>query len=54
MNYFTLAYRNLKKKGIRSYLTLLGICIGILAVVSLITLGAGLNDAARRQGCHLL
>jgi putative ABC transport system permease protein len=49
MNYFILAYRNLKKKGIRSYLTLLGICIGILAVVSLITLGNGLKIAVSSQ-----
>lgn len=49
MNYFILAYRNLKKKGIRSYLTLLGICIGILAVVSLITLGSGLKMAVGSQ-----
>ncbi len=49
MNYFILAYRNLRKKGIRSYLTLLGICIGILAVVSLITLGNGLKLAVGSQ-----
>ena len=49
MNYFILAYRNLKRKGIRSYLTLLGICIGILAVVSLITLGSGLKLAVTSQ-----
>ena len=49
MDYFILAYRNLKKKGIRSYLTLLGICIGILAVVSLITLGNGLKMAVSSQ-----
>ncbi|HPD82106.1 MAG TPA: ABC transporter permease [Candidatus Pacearchaeota archaeon] len=49
MNYFKFAYRNLKKKGIRSYLTLLGICIGILAIVSLITLGNGLKAAVSSQ-----
>jgi putative ABC transport system permease protein len=49
MNYFKFAYRNLKKKGIRSYLTLLGICIGILAIVSLITLGNGLKVAVSSQ-----
>lgn len=49
MNYFILAYRNLRKKGIRSYLTLLGICIGILAVVSLITLSNGLKVAVSSQ-----
>ena len=49
MNYFVLAFRNLKRKGLRSYLTLLGICIGILAVVSLISLGAGLKSAVGSQ-----
>ncbi len=49
MNYFTLAFRNLKRKGVRSYLTLLGICIGIMAVVSLITLGNGLKLAVTSQ-----
>lgn len=49
MNYFILAYRNLRKKGVRSYLTLLGICIGILAVVSLITIGSGLKLAVTSQ-----
>ena len=49
MDYFTLALRNLKRKGVRSYLTLLGICIGILAVVSLIMLGNGLKMAVNSQ-----
>lgn len=49
MNYFRLAFRNLKKKGIRSWLTLLGIFIGILAVVSLITLGSAMKVAVNSQ-----
>ena len=49
MNYFVFAFRNLKKKGIRSWLTLLGIFIGVLAVVSLITLGNGLKTAVNSQ-----
>lgn len=49
MNYFTFAFRNLRKKGIRSWLTLLGIFIGILAVVSLITLGSALKVAVSSQ-----
>jgi len=49
VNYFQLAFRNLKRRGIRSYLTLLGIFIGIAAVVSLITLGAGLKSAVMSQ-----
>ncbi len=49
MNYFVFAFRNLKKKGIRSWLTLLGIFIGVLAVVSLITLGSALKVAVVSQ-----
>lgn len=49
MNYFLFALKNLRKKGIRSWLTLLGICIGIAAVVSLISLGSGLKLAIISQ-----
>jgi putative ABC transport system permease protein len=49
MNYFVFALRNLKKKGIRSWLTLLGIFVGVMAVVSLITLGNALQVAVTSQ-----
>ncbi len=49
MNYFVFALRNLKKKGIRSWLTLLGIFVGVMAVVSLITLGNALQIAVVSQ-----
>ena len=49
MEYFLFALRNLKRKGVRSILTLLGICIGIAAVVSLISLGDGLKLAVSSQ-----
>lgn len=49
MNYFQFAFRNLRKKGVRSWLTLLGIFIGILAVVSLITLGNAMKVAITSQ-----
>jgi putative ABC transport system permease protein len=48
-DYFSLAFRNLKHRGVRSWLTLIGIFIGIAAVVSLITLGAGLQMAISAQ-----
>ena len=48
-DYFSLASRNLRKRGLRSWLTILGIFIGIAAVVSLITLSAGLKDAVIGQ-----
>ena len=49
VNYFSFSFKNLKRRGIRSWLTLLGIFIGILAVISLITLGSGLEAAVNAQ-----
>jgi putative ABC transport system permease protein len=48
-DYFRLALKNLKHRGLRSWLTLLGIFIGVAAVVSLISLGTGLQMAVASQ-----
>jgi len=48
-DFFSLGIKNLKRRGIRSWLTLLGILIGIAAVVSLISLGQGLQMAVGSQ-----
>ena len=48
-DYFKLAFGNLRHRGIRSWLTLLGIVIGVTAVVSLISLGTGLQNAVSAQ-----
>ena len=48
-DYFKLALKNLKHRGLRSWLTILGIFIGIAAVVALISLGAGLKEAITGQ-----
>jgi putative ABC transport system permease protein len=48
-DYFLMALDNLKHRGIRSWLTIIGIFIGIAAVVSLISLGQGLQDAVTGQ-----
>ncbi|PIZ83323.1 hypothetical protein COX97_01345 [Candidatus Pacearchaeota archaeon CG_4_10_14_0_2_um_filter_05_32_18] len=48
-DYFFLALENLKHRGLRSWLTMLGIFIGIAAVVSLISLGAGLQETITDQ-----
>ncbi|MFH1802127.1 MAG: ABC transporter permease [archaeon] len=48
-DYFSLAFRNVRKRGIRSWLTILGIFIGIAAVVSLVSLGNGLQAAINAQ-----
>ncbi|MCR4327691.1 MAG: ABC transporter permease [Nanoarchaeota archaeon] len=46
---FSLSIKNLRHRGLRSWLTLLGIFIGVLAVVSLISLGSGLQTAVSSQ-----
>lgn len=48
-DYFFLAIKNLRKRGLRSWLTMLGIFIGIAAVVSLISLGQGLQNFVNEQ-----
>ena len=48
-DYLTLAVKNLRRRGLRSWLTLIGILIGITAVVSLISLGDGLKLAVNSQ-----
>ena len=48
-DYFLLAYRNIIKRGLRSWLTMIGIFIGIAAVVALIGLGEGLRGAITAQ-----
>lgn len=42
--YFFLAFNNLRRRKLRAWLTILGIFIGIAAVVSLISLGQGLQN----------
>jgi putative ABC transport system permease protein len=49
LDYLILALKNLRHRGIRSWLTLLGIFIGVTAVVALIGLGAGLQAAVGAQ-----
>lgn len=48
-DYFIYSVRNLRNRGLRSWLTMIGIFIGIAAVVSLIGLGEGLRIAIMSQ-----
>ncbi len=48
-DFFFLSLNSLKRRKIRSWLTILGILIGIAAVVSLISLGNGLKAAVNAQ-----
>lgn len=47
--YIRIAWTNLKHRRIRSWLTIIGIFIGIAAVVSLISVGSGLQKSVNEQ-----
>lgn len=51
--YLFLAFNNIKRRKLRSWLTVLGIFIGIAAVVSLISLGQGLQGFINGQFAQL-
>jgi putative ABC transport system permease protein len=52
-DFFNLAFGNLRHRGLRSWLTILGIFIGIAAIVALISLGDGLRGAVTGQFASL-
>jgi len=52
-DYFRLAYQGAKQRKLRSWLTMLGIFIGIAAVVALISLSQGLQIAIGEQFAQL-
>lgn len=49
IDYLILALKNIRKRGLRSWLTMLGIFFGIAAVIALISLGQGLQQAITGQ-----
>ena len=49
LDYFKLGFENIRTRRLRSWLTMLGIFIGIAAVVALISLGQGLQMAVTQQ-----
>ena len=48
-DYFKFAFNNLTHRKVRSWLTLLGIFMGVMSVVALISLGDGLKAAVSAQ-----
>ncbi|MBD3303565.1 FtsX-like permease family protein [Candidatus Woesearchaeota archaeon] len=48
-DYFVFSFKSLKSRRLRTFLTMLGIFIGIAAVVSLISVGQGLQKAITEQ-----
>ena len=43
------ALKNLRREGVRTFLTLIGVVIGIAAIVALLSVGQGLNQAVATQ-----
>jgi putative ABC transport system permease protein len=48
-DFLKISLKSIKSKGVRSWLTVIGIVIGIAAIVSLISLGEGLQNAINQQ-----
>lgn len=48
-DYFKIPWKEIRRRKLRSWLTLIGVFIGIAAIISLITLGQGLERAIARQ-----
>jgi len=53
-DFFALGLNNLKRRRLRSWLTMIGIFIGIAAVVSLLSLGQGLQDYITEEFINVL
>ena len=49
LNLLVFAFNNIRRRGLRSWLTMIGIFIGVAAVVSLVSLGQGLEQAVKEQ-----
>lgn len=47
--YFKIAFRNLKTRSLRSWLTIFGIVIGVFLIISLLSLSEGVNKAISEQ-----
>ena len=48
-DYFRLAYRSARQRKLRSWLTMIGIFVGIAAVVALVSLSQGMQNAIAEQ-----
>ncbi len=47
--YFYIAWRNLKTRSLRSWLTIFGIVIGVFLIISLLSLSEGIKDTITQQ-----
>lgn len=49
VDYFKIAFKNLRTRPIRTWLTILGIVIGVFLIVAVVSLGEGMRMAVARQ-----
>lgn len=49
IEYFKLAFKNLKTRQLRNWLTILGIVVGVFLVITLISLSGGIRDTIMKQ-----
>ena len=49
LNLTAMAWRNIRSRRARSWLTILGILIGVMAIITLISVGTGVENAVLRQ-----
>jgi putative ABC transport system permease protein len=49
IEFFKLSFRNIRYRGRRSWLTIIGVFIGIAAVVALVSLSQGLQDSVQNE-----
>ncbi len=49
LDVITISLRNLRREGVRTFLTLIGVIIGIAAIVSLLSIGNGLTMTVEEQ-----
>jgi len=48
-DYVTFAWTSIRHRGLRSWLTIIGLVIGVAAIISLITVGQGMQNAIQEQ-----
>jgi len=48
-DYFRISWQGIRNRKLRSYLTMVGIVIGIVALISLITLGQAMENGVKEQ-----
>lgn len=49
LDYLNLSWHSIRNRSLRSWLTILGVVIGVTAIVTLISIGQGIQDSILRE-----